>query len=68
MVCKAVVDRLLGGDVAAVRRYQTRFAGVVFPGETITTSGWHEGDRYLLSAIVEERGTPVISNAAITVR
>ena len=67
--CKAVVDTLLDGDVTRVRRYQARFAGVVFPGETIVVKMWKEGeDRILLAAECKERGTPVISNAAITLR
>ncbi|MGW3628757.1 MaoC/PaaZ C-terminal domain-containing protein [Streptomyces sp. NPDC005122] len=37
---KAVVDTLLGGDVTRVRSYTTRFAGVVFPGETLRVSMW----------------------------
>lgn len=68
VVCKAVVDRALGGDAARVARYQARFAGVVFPGETIVTSFWREGDTILVAAETKERGTPVITNAAITVR
>src|SRR5207237_10378966 len=38
IACKAVVDTALGGDVTKVARYQVRFAGVVFPGETLVTS------------------------------
>ncbi|MBM4335811.1 MAG: 3-alpha,7-alpha,12-alpha-trihydroxy-5-beta-cholest-24-enoyl-CoA hydratase [Deltaproteobacteria bacterium] len=68
IVCKAVVDELLGGDVKRVARYQVRFAGVVFPGETIETSMWREGNKILIAAKTKERGTPVISNAAITLR
>lgn len=68
VVCKAVVDTLFGGDTAKVGRYQARFAGVVFPGETIVTSMWKEGDKILIEAKTKERDTPVISNAAITVR
>jgi acyl dehydratase len=68
IVCKAVVDTLLGGDVNAVARYQARFAGVVFPGETVVTSMWRDGDRIILSATTKERGRPVLSNAAITTR
>jgi acyl dehydratase len=67
-VCKAVVDGAVGGDVAKVARYQARFAGVVFPGETIVTSVWAEGKTLLLAAKTKERGTPVLSNAAITLR
>jgi acyl dehydratase len=68
IVCKAVVDELLGGDVTKVARYQVRFAGVLFPGETIETSMWREGNKILINAKCKERGAPVISNAAITLR
>ncbi|MHC4986768.1 MAG: MaoC/PaaZ C-terminal domain-containing protein [Planctomycetota bacterium] len=68
VVCKAVVDNVLEGDVTKVARYQVRFAGVVFPGETIVTSIWREGDRLLLAARTKERDTPVLSNAAIELR
>ena len=68
IVCKAVVDELLGGDVKRVARYQVRFAGVVFPGETIETSMWRDGNKILIAAKAKERGAPVISNAAFTLR
>ena len=68
IVCKAVVDELLDGDVDRVARYRVRFAGVVYPGETVVTSMWHETDRIVLSAATEERDEPVLSNAAIWLR
>jgi acyl dehydratase len=68
MVCKSVVDEILGGAVEKVTGYSARFAGVVFPGETIVTSMWKEGDKILVSAKTKERDTPVISNSAITIR
>jgi acyl dehydratase len=68
IVCKAAVDKALGGDVTKVGAYAARFAGVVFPGETIVTSMWREGDKILLNATTKERGTPVITNAAVTVK
>lgn len=67
IVCKAVVDKVLGGDTTRVARYQARFAGVFFPGETMVTSYWREGNTILIEAKSKERGAPVISNAAITV-
>ena len=67
-VCKAVVDGAVGGDVGRVARLQARFAGVVYPGETIVTSVWAEGSRLVLAAQTRERGSPVLSNAAITLR
>lgn len=47
MTCKALVDNLLDGDAAAVGSYGARFAGVVFPGETIRVALWRDGDRYV---------------------
>jgi acyl dehydratase len=37
---KAVIDTLLGGDVTRVRSYRARFAGAVFPGETLRVRMW----------------------------
>ena len=68
IVCKAVVDAALGGDTSQVARYQARFAGVVFPGETIVTSVWRENGKLLISSASKERGAPVLSNACITLR
>jgi acyl dehydratase len=65
---KAIVDHVLGGDVTKVARYQARFAGIAFPGETYVTSYWKEGDTILLQAKAKERDAMVISNAAVTVR
>ncbi len=68
IVCKAVVDHALGGDTTRVARFQVRFAGVVYPGETIVTSMWEEGETIILQATVKERGAPALTNAAITLR
>ncbi len=68
VVCKAVVDEVLGGDVTKVARYSVRFAGVGFPGETYRVSYWREGDRILIAAKSKERDAKIISNAAIEVR
>jgi acyl dehydratase len=68
VVCKAVVDKMLDGAVEKVAGYGARFAGVVFPGETIVTSMWKEGNKIIIAAKTKERDTPVISNSAITLR
>lgn len=68
IACKAVVDSMLDGDPSRIERYQVRFAGVVYPGETIVTSMWSEGDRVLLEASVAERpDRPVLANGAVTI-
>jgi acyl dehydratase len=68
VVCKAVVDEVLAGDVTKVARYQVRFRGVGYPGETYLTSYWKEGDKIIIEAKSKERDEVVISNAAITLR
>lgn len=68
VVCKAVVDHALDGAVDRVAAYEARFTGVVYPGETIVTSMWREDGKILLSAKTAERGSPVLGNAAITLR
>ena len=67
IVCKAAVDAVLGGDPAGARRYRARFTGVVFPGETVVTRMWEEGEKVLLEASVEGREGTVLSNAAMWV-
>jgi acyl dehydratase len=68
IVCKAIVDEVLGGDVTKVARYQVRFAGVGYPGENYAVSYWKDGEKILVQAKSKERDAVVISNAAITVR
>jgi acyl dehydratase len=68
VVCKAIVDNVLGGDTTKVARWQARFAGVGYPGETYKIAYWKEGDQILVAASSKEREAPIISNAAITVR
>lgn len=68
IVCKAVVDGVLGGDPTRVAKYQARFRGVAWPGETYLTSYWKEGDTILVEARSKERDAVILSNAAVTVR
>ncbi len=68
IACKAIVDHVLDGDTTALARYQARFAGVAWPGETYLVSYWREGDTILLEARSKKRDAPIISNAAITLR
>jgi acyl dehydratase len=67
VACKAIVDDALEGDVTKVARYQARFAGVGFPGETYETSWWREGKKILFATHSVERDAPIISNACIEV-
>ncbi|MEC4017790.1 MaoC/PaaZ C-terminal domain-containing protein [Streptomyces sp. H27-D2] len=70
MALKAVVDTALDGDVARVRSYSTRFAGVVFPGETLRVRMWRteseNGRRIQVSVTAVERDdAPVLADTVI---
>ena len=69
VVCKAAVDARLDGDAARIAGYAARFAGVVFPGETLRTRIWAEDDRLVLTASVVERDdAPALADAVLTLR
>ncbi|TLS47300.1 3-alpha,7-alpha,12-alpha-trihydroxy-5-beta-cholest-24-enoyl-CoA hydratase [Streptomyces montanus] len=66
MTLKAVVDTLLGGDVARVRSYSTRFAGVVFPGETLRIRMWRKDGRAQVTVTaVEREDAPVLADTIV---
>ncbi|MDN3263453.1 MaoC/PaaZ C-terminal domain-containing protein [Streptomyces sp. CSDS2] len=66
MTLKAVVDTLLDGDVTRVRGYHTRFAGVVFPGETLRIRMWREEGRVRAEAgAVERDDAPVLADTVV---
>ena len=67
MTLKAVVDTLLGGDVARVRSYTTRFAGVVYPGETLRIRMWRrESSVRVAVSAVERDDAPVLADTVVT--
>lgn len=73
IVLRTVTDDLLGGDATRVGGFTARFAGVVFPGETIRVQAWDEGDEVVVTAAIashrEERdGAPVLADCVLTPR
>ncbi|MGC5161167.1 MaoC/PaaZ C-terminal domain-containing protein [Rhodococcus sp. DT1] len=69
IVCKAVVDGLLDGDPTRVRTFSVRFAGSLYPGETIETAVWRDGDTLAVLATCPERdGQPVLTHATMEIR
>src|SRR4051794_27008386 len=73
IVLRTVTDDLLGGEAALVGSFTARFAGVVFPGETIRVRAWDEGEQVVVNATIashrEERdGAPVLADCMLTPR
>ncbi|MFD8417173.1 MaoC/PaaZ C-terminal domain-containing protein [Streptomyces sp. NPDC059650] len=66
MTLKAVVDTVLGGDVSRVRAYRTRFAGIVFPGETLRIRMWQEPGRVRVEVGAADRDdAPVLADTVV---
>jgi acyl dehydratase len=67
IVLKAVVDTLLDGDVARVRAYSTRFAGIFFPGETLRIRMWSgpEGRVQVSATAAERDDAPVLADTVV---
>jgi acyl dehydratase len=66
MTLKAVVDTLLGGDVGRVRSYTTRFAGVVYPGETLRIRMWRQDGRVRVAvSAVDREDAPVLADTIV---
>ena len=68
IVLRTLTEELLGGDATQVGGFGVRFAGVLFPGETIRVRGWREDDRIVASATVaggQREGAPVLGDVVL---
>lgn len=69
VVLRLVTDALLDADASRVASYSGRFAGVVFPGETIRVQAWDRDDRIIVAASIaggERDGAPVLADCIVT--
>jgi acyl dehydratase len=69
IVLRELTDALLGRDARQVGGFAAKFAGVVFPGETLRIRGWHEDGRIVGSASVadgERADAPVLGDVVLT--
>lgn len=66
---RELTDTLLDGDAGRVRAFGVKFAGVLFPGETLRVRGWHEDGRVVGSATVagegDRDGAPVLGDVVL---
>lgn len=60
---RALLHQACGGDPARFRSLAARFAGVVFPGDALTTRGWRTGPGTYTIQVTKSDGTAVLTNA-----
>ncbi len=65
IVAKAVTDTFVDGDANRVGSWSARFAGIVFPGETLRINVWVEDDRFLITADAVERDAPALADGVL---
>jgi acyl dehydratase len=68
IACATVLRTFAGLDPARLSRFTARFAGPLYPGETLVFSFWTEGERIAFRASTAERGAPVLDNGLAVVR
>jgi acyl dehydratase len=63
-VCRALVEKVCGGDVAKLKSFSGRFSKPVWPGDTLVIHGWNEDGKTIVTAgTLEHPEEPVFSNA-----
>lgn len=68
IACKTATDVFLDGDATKVGGFRARFAGVLFPGETLRVRGWRDGDVLTLGVTVVERDdAPVLADVELRI-
>ena len=66
IVLREVIEALLDGDASRVRSFAARFAGVVFPGETIHVDAWEQGEQIIVDATVGDDRRPALADCVVT--
>ncbi|MEV5652724.1 MaoC/PaaZ C-terminal domain-containing protein [Nocardia sp. NPDC052254] len=68
LVCKAATDTVLDSDASRVAGFRARFAGVLFPGETIRSRIWRAGNELIIGAtVVEREDAAVLGDVRLTI-
>jgi len=60
MACRAIVRAVLGGDPSRIHRFDVRFTAPLYPGETLQTEIWVDGDEISFRCTAVERAVVVL--------
>jgi acyl dehydratase len=68
IACKDIVATVCNYDSAALRSFDVRFTSPVYPGESITTDIWVDGNTVSFRCRVKERDVIVLNNGRASLR
>ncbi len=68
IACRAVVQAFVPGEPERVGAFDVRFSSPVYPGETIVTELWRDGDTVSYRCKVKERDVLVLNNGRAMLR
>jgi len=64
IAAKAILREFCGYDVNKFKSISARFTSHVFPGETIVTEMWKDGNRVVFTSKTQERGKITVQGYA----
>ena len=62
IACRSLVESVCEGDAKRLKKFDCRFSSPVYPGETIITEMWKDGNKAYYQSKVKERDKIVIKN------
>jgi acyl dehydratase len=65
---RAIMRACAGNDPAAIASLDARFSSPVYPGETVTTRIWQDGNAVSFECVIAARGVTVIRSGACRLR
>jgi acyl dehydratase len=68
VACRALLQTVLDYDPTAISGFEARFSAPVFPGETLRTEMWRDGDIVSFRCRTKEKGAVVLNNGKATLR
>jgi acyl dehydratase len=66
IVLREVIDLMLDGEAGAAGGFGARFAGVVFPGETLSIDAWDEPEGIAVTVTVGDDRRPALADCFVT--
>jgi acyl dehydratase len=68
IACNAILQTICDYDHTLIEGFDGRFSAPVFPGDTITTEMWQDGNIIAFRCTAKERGMVVLRNGKCTLR